>query len=276
MIALFQEFISNEDGNVKQDCEVNASKRWLDKFTLFTKKYKLIILGDDLYSRVPMINKIREKGHSFILVCKETSHKILYKQIETFKLANSHKTLTMTRMHNGKKQFLVYNFINELLLTGSATDNAEVHWCELIITNLEGKKLHCFSFVTDLKITPNNIQDIVEAGRTRWKIENENNNVLKTKGYNLEHNFGHGNQYLAQNLCSLNILAFLFHTIQELYDESYSQLRVDIGSRKSFFETMNVLTSMFTFKSFDKLIEFILLSRRAEEQVNLDDFMVLG
>jgi len=115
VIALFQEFISNEDGNVKQDCEVNSSKRCLDTFTLFTKKYKLIILGDDLYSRVPMINKIREKGHSFILVCKETSHKILYKQIETFKLGNSHKMLTMTRMHNGKKQFLVYNFINELV-----------------------------------------------------------------------------------------------------------------------------------------------------------------
>ena len=178
------------------------------------------------------------------------------------KLANSHKTLTMTRMHNGKKQFLVYNFINELLLTGSDTDNAEVNWCELII---EGKRLHYFSFVTDLKITPNNVQDIVEAGRTRWKIENENNNILKTKGYNLEHNFGHGNQYLAQNLCSLNILAFLFHTIQELYDESYIELRSDIGSRKSFFEAMNVLTTMFTFKSFDKLIEFIFLSRHSKE-----------
>jgi len=52
-----------------------------------------------------------------------------------------------------------------------------MNWCELIITNLEGKKLHCFSFVTDLKITPNNIQDIVEAGRTSWKIEDENNNI---------------------------------------------------------------------------------------------------
>ena len=193
------------------------------------------------------------------MVCKETSDKILYRQIETFKLANSHKTINMTKMYNGKKQFLVYNFINELLLTGSDTNNVEVNWCELIITNSEGKRLHCFSFVTDLKITPNNVQEIVEAGRTRWKIENKNNNTLKTKGYNLEHNFGHGKQYLAQNLCSLNILAFLFHTIQELYDEAYSNLRSDIGSRKSFFEAINVLTTMFTFKSFDKLIDFISL-----------------
>ncbi len=33
--------------------------------------------------------------------------------------------------------------------------------------------------------------------RARWKIENEGFNVLKTKGYNLEHNFGHGIQNLA-------------------------------------------------------------------------------
>ena len=36
-------------------------------------------------------------------------------------------------------------------------------------------------------------------GRARWKSENETNNVLKTKGYHLEHNFGHGKE----NLCAL-------------------------------------------------------------------------
>jgi len=37
-----------------------------------------------------------------------------------------------------------------------------------------------------------NVAEIVSAGRTRWKIENENNNTLKTKGYHFAHNFGHG------------------------------------------------------------------------------------
>ena len=45
--------------------------------------------------------------------------------------------------------------------------------------------------------------------RGRWKIENENNNVLKTKGSHLEHNFGHGKQYLSAFMLSLNLLAFL-------------------------------------------------------------------
>lgn len=55
--------------------------------------------------------------------------------------------------------------------------------------------------------------EIVRAGRARWKIENENNNTLKTKGYHLEHNFGHGKNHLSEALATLNILAFLFHTL---------------------------------------------------------------
>ena len=41
---------------------------------------------------------------------------------------------------------------------------------------------------------PASLIALVAAGRRRWKIENENNNTLKTKGYQFEHNFGHGKQ----------------------------------------------------------------------------------
>ena len=36
VIALFQEFITNKDGEEKQDCEINATKRWLDSFNILT------------------------------------------------------------------------------------------------------------------------------------------------------------------------------------------------------------------------------------------------
>ena len=47
----------------------------------------------------------------------------------------------------------------------------------------------------------------MRAGRARWKIENENNNVLKTKGYHLDHNFGHGKKHLSSLLLTMNLLA---------------------------------------------------------------------
>jgi hypothetical protein len=279
VIALFQEFITNKDGDEKQDCEINATKRWLDTFDILNflkKKYKVIILGDDLYSRYPMIQKIIDKGHSFILVCKATSHKVLYKTVEAYKQAKSVKTFTITRIHNGKKQTLTYNWINKILLNGNKEDNMEVNWCELIIVNSDGKRTNTFSFVTDLKITKDNVEEIIEAGRTRWKIENENNNTLKNHGYDLAHNYGHGDKYLSQNICSLNILAFLFHTVQEFEDENYIEARAIIGARREFFQTLNMLTTMFVLKSFDKMLEFIIIQRTNGKKVdNMGDYIVM-
>src|SRR2546430_13147849 len=65
------------------------------------------------------------------------------------------------------------------------------------------------AFITDFPLTRSTVPQIVQAGRARWKVENENNNVLKTKGHHLEHHYGHGSQFLSTTLLTLNLLAFL-------------------------------------------------------------------
>jgi hypothetical protein len=64
-----------------------------------------------------------------------------------------------------------------------------VNWCELTVTRPDGKVIYKNAWATNHLITDETVIEIVRAGRTRWKVENENNNTLKTKGYNLEHNF---------------------------------------------------------------------------------------
>ena len=54
------------------------------------------------------------------------------------------------------------------------------------------------------------------GGRARWKIENETFNTLKNQGYNLEHNYGHGEQNLSVVLALLMMLAFLVDQVQQL------------------------------------------------------------
>ncbi len=276
VLPLMQEFISNEDGNDKQDCEVNASKRWLDTFKAPSSD-KVIILGDDLYSREPMIKKVLEKNHSYIFVAKKTSHKYLYEQIDMIKELGTCDSKQIDKMINGKKQTFIYNYINKLAIKNPNGDTnnppEEVNWCEIIITNASGRKLYRNSFVSDIKINLNNVEDITLAGKTRWKIENENNNTLKTKGYHLDHNFGHGKENLSKTLCSLNILAFLFHTVQELTDDLYIEVREEIGTREEFFVGMHMLTTMFRFKSFNKLLEFILISRQTDENIEMAPYL---
>mgnify|MGYP006300114279 CR=1 FL=1 len=82
-----------------------------------------------------------------------------------------------------------------------------VNWCELTVSRPDGRVTYHNAFVTRYLITDDTVTEIVQAGRTRWKVENKNNNTLKTKGYNLEHNFGHGQQHLASLLATLNIVS---------------------------------------------------------------------
>ena len=95
------------------------------------------------------------------------------------------------------------------------------------------------------------------AARTRWKSENENNNVLKHYGYHLEHNFGHGGQYLAMVLVMLNLLAFLFHTVLDLCDEQYRRVRGELATRQTFFNDLQALTRYLYFESWQALINFM-------------------
>src|ERR1700704_1894465 len=92
---------------------------------------------------------------------------------------------------------------------------------------------------------------VAQTGRGHWKIENANNNVLKTKGYHLEHNFGHGQQYLAAFLLSLNLLAFLCHTVLEWSADKYALLRRVLARRQTFFDDIRALTRYLVFDSWD-------------------------
>ncbi len=101
-------------------------------------------------------------------------------------------------------------------------DALKVNWLELVIKDAKGQIAYRNSFVTDLPVNADNVADLAGAGRARWKIENETFNVLKTKGYNLEHNFGHGQNNLSATLAALNLVAFAIHTAAQITDDAWS------------------------------------------------------
>ena len=110
---------------------------------------------------------------------------------------------------------------------------------------------------------------VVQAGRGRWKVENENNNVLKTKGYHVEHNFGHGKQYLSATMLSLNLLAFLFHTVLEWSDPN-ALLRQVLARRQTFFDDIQALTRYMVFLSWQHLMDFMISGLALESKLNPD------
>jgi hypothetical protein len=80
-------------------------------------------------------------------------------------------------------------------------------------------------WVTSLPVCKDNVAEIVACARARSKIEKESFNVLKNHGYELEHNFGHGQRFLAMTLAAFNLLAFAWHTVLELLEPTWQAAR---------------------------------------------------
>jgi hypothetical protein len=98
-----------------------------------------------------------------------------------------------------------------------ATDDAQsVNWLSMEILDCKAKRTYFNSFVTDLEVNRGTVAELAARGRSRWKIENETFDALKTGGYNLEHNFAHSKETLASVPAVLNLLAFAFHTAARL------------------------------------------------------------
>jgi len=258
VLPLPPEFIAPQDGSEKQDCERVASKRWLAQHARHFLEQSVTYLGDDLYANQPLCQLIGETYRQFfIFVCKPESHATLYEWMDFLEKSHSVESLTQ-RQWNGKQgEIWHYRFAHQVPLR-QGEQALLVNWLELVITQEKtGKLLYQNSWVTNHVVTAANVVPLVQVGRTRWKIENENNNTLKTKGYHLEHNFGHGQQDLANVLASLNLLAFLIHTIQEQIEPAYQRLRRALGKRKTFFDDLRALTRYMIFETWDDLFRFM-------------------
>ena len=253
VIPLVPEFVRPQDGHDKQDCENTAAKRWLTQHGERFSRLKVTVLGDDLYCHQPLCQQLLDHQLDFILVCRPDSHPTLYDHLEGIDLP----TVIVKRWTGTVEETCTYRYLNGVPLR-DGEDALLVNWCEITVSRPDGQATYHNAFVTRYTITDETVVEIVQAGRTRWKVENENNNTLKTKGYNLEHNFGHGKQHLASLLATLNILSLLFHTVLDLLDQKYKRLRAHLPTRKTFFEDLRALTRYMYFDSWDHLLTFML------------------
>ncbi len=250
-------FIEPQDGHKKQDCETAAAKRWLQQQGGGYAQHKITILGDDLYSRTPLCRDLLSKNFNFLLVCKPSSHKNLYEWVEEMDHLTQVSHLEIKRRKGKKVEIDHYRWLNQAPLYDTE-DPLWVNWCELVTTNEAGEVIYHNGFVTNHTLNDANIEETVLAGRTRWKVENENNNTLKTKGYHLTHNFGHGKQHLFALLATMNLLSFLFHTLLEQMDDRYQLIRLTLPTRKRFYQDIAALTTYMLFENFDSLLDFMM------------------
>jgi hypothetical protein len=259
VIPLMPEEVCNEDGTTKQDCEINAAKRILPKIRKDHPFIDIIINGDGLYSKQPMFELLRELKMHGIFVAKEDDHKLLFEWVSELRPLGEVARFDVV---DEKKRRHRYEWINKVPLNGRE-DSILVNFFRYEII-VDGEATYKSTWVTDLEVTKQNVDTMVKAGRARWKIENEVFNTLKNQGYELEHNFGHGQKNLSFNFFLFNLLAFFIHQILELSDGLYQKCRQRYVTKKYLWETLRVLFGLFIFETWENLLNMA-LSRFTEE-----------
>ena len=256
VVPLAPEIIWNTDGEKKQDCELTAGKRWLKAHWQEYDWLKPTLLGDDLYSNRPFCEKIVQNGWSFIFTCKEESHPWL---TETILNSYLHEVCE-EKWDPRKKKTVVYTwkYLNSVPIRYDEKDPFLVQYLRFEIrTKGAAKPSYSNSWITNKVVSDINVAYLAECGRARWKIENEHNNVLKRRGYNLEHNFGHGSNHAADIFFLLNLLALQFHTILEYCDVEYQLTYSIFPVRVAFFESLRVLIRRRYFVSWVEFLQYV-------------------
>ena len=116
------------------------------------------------------------------------------------------------------------------------------------------KTLH-FSWVTSLKVTEENVFEIMRGGRARWRIENETFNTLKNQGYHFEHNFGHGFKNLSVVFAMLMMLAFLVDQVQQIASRLFNAAWKKLGTKRSLWESIRALFYGYKIDSMEEILK---------------------
>ncbi len=193
----------------------------------------------------------------FLFVCLPQSHPARYEWLADFERNATVPTRVATRWTDTQRLTDTYRYFQHLPLRDS-DDARYVDGCELTTTDAAGRVLYHNAWATLHTVTAETVVAIAAAGRSRWKIENENNNTLKTKGYHFKHNDGHGQPHLATVLGTLILLAYLVHTVLDRLNQRYRALRAQLPSRQTCFEHLRALVQYLPFDSWDHLFEVML------------------
>ena len=110
-------------------------------------------------------------GCAFLFVCLPPSHSLLYEWVADFERTGDVPTVVKRRWTGTRRLTDTYRWLNDLPLR-DGNDALLVSWCELTTTDANGTVLYRNAWASSERI---HAENVIAAGRSRWKIENENN-----------------------------------------------------------------------------------------------------
>jgi len=188
-IVIGIEPILNQDGSEKNDCEMNAAKRLLQRLYSYNPWMRYVVIADGLYTAAPIIQQIKSyKWEAIITLTDET--------MEIFEVANSYFGDKERDFFYSEKfeNNSVWFCDTSLAMFWSSLKSQEIYVAKRIVEEIDktgqvkqGSMSTSF-FISTIPLSKTNIKQISRLHRARWGIENTTINNLKNR-YNMKHIF---------------------------------------------------------------------------------------
>lgn len=280
VVPLTPETIIRQDGREKNDCELNAIKRLIQNFREEHPFLNVIFNLDSLYGNNVIVRLLQNSRIPFIISVKPGDHVALFKYIEGAQIRGNVREYQWQETFGDKikkTKTCRYRYKSDSPLNGQEDTtwvNFIEYWEEIDWADSKGhpqKETYHGSWVTDLDLRAGKkrAKRFVEGARARWSIENETFNTLKNQGYNFEHNYGHGEQYLAENFSFLMMLAFFVDQIQQMGCRLFQKILSEIKRKIRVWEEIRSIYKTFKLTSWTHLLE-IQLQLITGEGISLD------
>ena len=258
VIPLAVEPIVKQDGETKNDCERNATRRLLERFRRMHPQLKAIVIEDGLSSNAPHIADLKRLNLRFLLMAKPSDHQHLFSEVLEASDEERDENISIFDVADPRVQLRQTQYVSNIALNASNKDVRVNFLQHFEFDPQTGDVRKRFSWVTDVDLDRSKFTLYTRIGRSRWRIENETFNTLKNQGYHYEHNYGHGNKNLTTVMMLLMFLAFLVDQVQQTCCPQFAAVLEMLKSRRQLWEDLRRCVRTFVFESFAQLWSAIL------------------
>ena len=188
--SLMTEFIENRDPQAtKQDCELKAFYRLAERLKKRFPRVEFCLLLDGLFAGGPTLEMCQKKDWKYFISLTDEDLPSVNQEFEAL-LALPPENRREIELDKGVRQS--YRWMNGIEYTDSDQHAHALNVLECVETHANARSTPStkFKWLTNFTLLSSNAPCLAnQAGRLRWKIENEGFNLQKTGGFALEHVF---------------------------------------------------------------------------------------
>jgi hypothetical protein len=185
------EFVENPANGVfnKQDCELKACRRLMDKIHRLYPRMRVAMVGDALFAEETTFLRCAELEWDFFITLKDGKLPTVGRQLpESGALWPEDRRVDAIVSINDRKE------MGEHLVRWKSPityHHETYHVIDFTEFAQNGTKIYHNTWITNVKPNKTNALELALHARLRWKIENEGINTQKNGGYEMEHAYGH-------------------------------------------------------------------------------------